>query len=96
MTVVGALSSLRELGEMSPHKRPSVPRNAVRTGQGTGGACVQCKLAGAEACGGRWRGRNLAALTNQSARTSLAIELFTRFGGVYPWKPHLKAGVTRL
>src|ERR1700740_479190 len=37
--------------------------------------------------------RSLAGHTNQSARTSLAIELFTRFGGVPPWKPHLKAGV---
>jgi hypothetical protein len=26
MTVIGALSSFRELGEMSPHKRLSVPR----------------------------------------------------------------------
>ena len=25
MTVIGALSSFRELGEMSPHKHPSVP-----------------------------------------------------------------------
>ena len=30
MTVIGALSSFRELGEMSPHKRASVDRTDSR------------------------------------------------------------------
>jgi hypothetical protein len=29
MTVIGALSSFRELGEMSPHKRASHPPNPI-------------------------------------------------------------------